>query len=1147
MVKLKGLYEIKLVNKDTNEIEYSHKQWNTINDALYREMALYSNTFVEFWNPYKDSNFTGYIVLSDTTPTPGKDYRIIENPDNDFNIIEQSSNSIFSYNSPTRSSYLENNFGPPGSPRTIYIIGIKIRGNDVPVNYSTEYNWVSFVELSTPITQDTNQYLFVRYSLFFNLDMTASINSPNNHYIDYHLERNLECGVLNSFGTPPFTRDSRYPSGGYCYGVLTQFLPPTDKNKLARGLAYYECYGDGNDYHIDLKAISPHYHSYIKNVSSNPGIGSAVALSLYKEFSITDFIGPIGSISHWSFKYPSTGARITPLYLTAEGKFGDTDFNFCGGVSTVSTNTPTISRVYTHPESRIDQIFSDPAYPPDSRGSITLTGTNTTKWPIIGRIRITKTGDASDIVDETISSGDVDTSNDTLLVTQVWGTGDIVQFTGADLPSPLAESTDYYTIYVDDTHIEIASSYQNALDGTEIDLTDTGSGSFDISRQNTGTYQYEIEPYINKEVFAIPQLPMAVDANGKAMPANLYWEESTGEGGSGYTGTGSDYYINGYFFNEIFQQVQIGDYVYTIQKSRVGGYMNICKWPINSSETSEAICQIDSTPFTACSGLVKIGTKLYIAMRDPTNYGIYEWDSASPGVAPSKLTISGIINGTIVDLVYDSVTGKLWSGHNNGLSKIDLGTMTATQYLNTAGGELEGLTDTDVNIDGGQLTAHNGYVLRAGQEIYITHSTSYDRSVWLLKDGTGFYKIKTRAQGATIFKNTGQIVLRYDTSWELYTVNVTGKGTADPDPPVLDNSTAAPGYNDEILSQVVEYFSGKFAIIHEGSGYNENICMEIYDAINYNFEYFDKFYDGLASNRYVIGPLDYKGAVRNLLDAGEQGKLIALNGYIFRPPLGNPMVFGWNGSSWELNHSGSKQITESGIDALFDNVSVQFNNAIGQTWDTQFVDTERFTFMYAASMIKDNLQKFSAEMRTYFSEIVNITGWSTNVPAGSPYTITIPEASSDVNFRDLDSHYLAMKVTQGGTEYTMQENETTWVDSNIYSTVPVPSSFGHQDGDIISFTTNNGYRYLARNLMPNRIYYAIRKSDTELQIAKTYADAIAHNNLIFSSWHIEAYVTRYVSPDATEKFNAKPDGTIEFHSSDAGKAVSIDYTYTRLA
>lgn len=61
-------------------------------------------------------------------------------------------------------------------------------------------------------------------------------------------------------------------------------------------------------------------------------------------------------------------------------------------------------------------------------------------------------------------------------------TGDRVQFTTTTtLPSPLTTSTDYYAIRVDDDSFRVATSLSNAISGTNVALTDAGTGTHTVT------------------------------------------------------------------------------------------------------------------------------------------------------------------------------------------------------------------------------------------------------------------------------------------------------------------------------------------------------------------------------------------------------------------------------------------------------------------------------------------------------------------------------------------------------------------------------------------------------------------------------------------------------------------------------------------
>lgn len=74
------------------------------------------------------------------------------------------------------------------------------------------------------------------------------------------------------------------------------------------------------------------------------------------------------------------------------------------------------------------------------------------------------------------------------------GAGVFLTTTGT-LPTGLAKSTQYYAIYVSDTEIKLASSYANAVAGTDIDITGAGSGTHTLHFGRVwGDYGVDDEP-----------------------------------------------------------------------------------------------------------------------------------------------------------------------------------------------------------------------------------------------------------------------------------------------------------------------------------------------------------------------------------------------------------------------------------------------------------------------------------------------------------------------------------------------------------------------------------------------------------------------------------------------------------------------------
>ncbi len=87
-----------------------------------------------------------------------------------------------------------------------------------------------------------------------------------------------------------------------------------------------------------------------------------------------------------------------------------------------------------------------------------------------------------------LSSSQVNTGTDVITQTAAHGyaTGDgpFRLTTSNTLPAPLALATDYYIIYVSATTYKLATSFANAIAGTAIDLTTTGTGTQTIISPN---------------------------------------------------------------------------------------------------------------------------------------------------------------------------------------------------------------------------------------------------------------------------------------------------------------------------------------------------------------------------------------------------------------------------------------------------------------------------------------------------------------------------------------------------------------------------------------------------------------------------------------------------------------------------------------
>jgi hypothetical protein len=1101
MFKLKGKYDWKLINADTGEIDQEGTQWNIISDVFIEwifktgysvsssDSSVYTNTMA--------------ILLSDST-IGSDDYRKYGKA-NMFNIIATGAAVGYQSNVDWNvlSKYCDNNFAPPGAPRTINIIGIKIfefAGQETSVP-----NFVSFIQLSTPITQNTNQYLYVKYTVFFLLDVSIGYNTPNNRSVEYALKQAMLTRIIR-FGQKDQSD---------CF-ILTPFLPPENTNNISRYCNYlYKVSG----------ADFPDWNTYYN-------YGHRLSKAILKNFAVADIVGPIGSTV-----FGRNGSISSPVNRYMYSIYG---------YSQNKSLAPSVARIFVHPGTRDAFLFSDPSFPASSQGTATISGTPTNKYPVIARIRIAKTGDATDLINETVPYTAVNTGNSQITIAQDFTTGDIYRITTTDtLPSPLALLTDYYIIRIDSTHIRLATSYANALAGTYITLTTQGLGNHTFTRQNTGRYNLELEPWNYTTVIpyftVLNNLSMAVDIAGYVMPLYL---SSTNEYAEGDYVSNTNTVIGNefYFYNNLLGSASMlrgtaknGNYIYSIQQSRKGLINNICRWAFNTIETSQALCKFGNGSTKVISS-VYTALKMYIA----TNDGIYEYTFATPTVDPVLLTITGMISSVIKDMCMDPITGYLWTGHATGLSRINISTLTATQYISGVGQALEGMVATYYDIGAGQLDAYNGRVLKGGDAYGQVNDNA-----WVLDDGIGWYRIAITCYSCALVTGTSNIIFSTANATFIYTVTVTGKGTGS----YSQVETFAKSINvGHTISHYVQLSSTKFFMIYLESSSGYYVTLETY-TIGVGNSSVQGLSTGSSTGYLSIYFGWSLGALRRgKIDVdGNDNNIFIWNSMLFVPKFPNPISYGWDGSAWVKSVSTPREIPKTATHTLVNGLTVDFNNATGSSWDTQFVLNESFNIVHGPYQIKDNLQTLQWKAKQFFCKAIVVTGYSASISVSVPYKITIPEAS-DPNFRDIDISDYTTEVYEGITAYT-QYAPTQRTASITPATDLVAMAANIPTGTPVtlyssSTTTTPGSLYYP--LEEGKTYYAINYNTTTIRLATTYVNAlggiyidIGTTGLFGSSVFFYA-----ITPTAGTYFSTN-SGDFFFNSADAGKSMTLTYTYTQ--
>ena len=97
-------------------------------------------------------------------------------------------------------------------------------------------------------------------------------------------------------------------------------------------------------------------------------------------------------------------------------------------------------------------------------------------------VRLSNTRFGFEEFKETISSVDASTDTITLSATTKLKDGEAVTLDGDDLPAGLSEGVRYRVIYLTGTTIKLATTFNNAINDTAINITDAGSGSMTINK-----------------------------------------------------------------------------------------------------------------------------------------------------------------------------------------------------------------------------------------------------------------------------------------------------------------------------------------------------------------------------------------------------------------------------------------------------------------------------------------------------------------------------------------------------------------------------------------------------------------------------------------------------------------------------------------
>lgn len=140
-------------------------------------------------------------------------------------------------------------------------------------------------------------------------------------------------------------------------------------------------------------------------------------------------------------------------------------------------------------------------------------------WPFMHRIRTLVTKAASSTF--TAATSDVCTTTGDDILTDT-GTQVTVSST-TTLPAGLSASTTYYVIYQSATTFKLATTLANALAGTAVDITDTGTGTHTVSVSTASIFQPL--PYDVDQVESVYVTVSGTRHNPIPAPSRKFWDE----------------------------------------------------------------------------------------------------------------------------------------------------------------------------------------------------------------------------------------------------------------------------------------------------------------------------------------------------------------------------------------------------------------------------------------------------------------------------------------------------------------------------------------------------------------------------------------------------------------------------------------------
>lgn len=655
-------------------------------------------------------------------------------------------------------------------------------------------------------------------------------------------------------------------------------------------------------------------------------------------------------------------------------------------------------------------FFSNPGSPPTSLGSLTVTGTSTVD-KIFKKLYalFTSSGDASNIIPETFTR-----SGNQLVVAQDWtnaALGSIVTCTlstTGTLPAPLVPATTYYIIYDDATHIRLATSQANALAVIPITLTDAGTGIHTITRTSTGKFKLAVNLYkdlspIHNHIDCRHIHPTFLGSN--IQNSNLDDWTDTPQSGPGA-------FSESYRRLKVFWGQVVGSFLYFVQEETSTTNQWICKWRFNTLEGSDSLVQLNLQ-----NGSVVVGTDIWIA----TDNGLVRFNTLTDTVANTYTISDGLLATQVNEICLDPVTGLVWLGHDTGLTKWNpITKVVVSTHTNGVANTFNGLNATQIKVLRGQLTAYNGLICWGGRLEHDYNPDSDRDSPRVYDNNTGFwvrvpnsnFSTSNCSAVALVGDGTAKIILDLDThnstSHKVDVWNVSPTGPNAGTFSQFQTTTLAHGNTYMGPSKIHRISKDHFTelpLVDKNVDQFDYVVSTNTITREQTAAFIGQFFAPSLNPKFITSDIFEVNGV----------KLIWRYGFIFGTK--NDQLFGWTGSAWDRDTLTARDIPDSTITNISDGINFNFDNAGGQPSSSQFITGENMMVVTGPGTIKSNLQTMSYKMYDYVAELKKITG---RVQVLSGTTYTAPEgAFTDFLSLETDADYITvLNVTLGNSVMT---------------------------------------------------------------------------------------------------------------------------------